>query len=125
MNILYVGELNQGGTCLSRLEALNNIQSDIFILDTNALFQWDKMNRLNRFFERYTLLGKKIRRANKELLHEVEKNEIEVLWLDTAYWIYQETLEILHKRGVFLINYTTDAFYNLWVDEAAVYMFVI
>ena len=111
MNILYVGELNKTGTCHSRFRALKRLENNIETMDCSDLFKWNEINKLRRFLERHTLLGKKVRLANSVLLKKIKERKIDILWIDTAYWVYKETLEEIKKEGVFLIHYTTDAFF--------------
>jgi len=113
MNILYAGELNPTGTCHSRFRALKRLENNIETMDCSDLFKWDEISKLRRFIERYTLLGKKIRHANSVLLEKIRERKTDVLWVDTAYWVYKETLEEIKKEGVFLIHYTTDAFFPI------------
>ena len=111
MNILYVGELDPEGTCYSRLSTLKNTKKNIETLDVNYLLKWRSLTRVRRFIEKYFLIGTNIRRANKALLKKADQVNASLIWIDTSYWIFERTLKKLKKKGIFLVQYTTDAFF--------------
>ena len=111
MNILYVGELDPEGTCYSRLKTLKNTGKNIETLDVNKIIKWNGLTRARRALEKYFLIGPNIISANKALLQKADQVKANLIWIDTSHWIFKKTLNRLKKKGIFLVHYTTDAFF--------------
>lgn len=111
MKILYVGDLNKGGTCYSRFKALREIEQDVLTLDSSKVLRWQEFSRLRRFLEKYTLLGASAKNANKILIKRIDDDQPDLVLIDTNYWVYEKTLKLIRKKKVALVHYTTDAFF--------------
>ncbi len=111
MKILYIGDLDKGGTCHSRYSALKELEDDLFTLDANETLGWHHLSRIRRFLERYTLKGPTVRSANEELLVLIEKDKPDLIWIDTNFWISEKTLKKIKEKNIILVQYTTDAFF--------------
>ena len=108
LRIGYVGSLDPGGTCFSRLLALQSVEPDVFPFDTDPA-----MNARGpaRWLEHVPGLDARSRRLNRELLRFARERELNFLWIDKGQWVSAATLGELRRAGVTLAHHVTDA---LW-----------
>lgn len=108
MRVLYVGDLNAGGTCLSRLRTLQAI-ADVHTFDACPYFE--STGKWRRAIEFMLLIGPRFIQANVELIKISEALRPEVIWVDKGFWIYPGTLKQLRSYGSFLVHHNTDTLY--------------
>ena len=108
LRIGYVGSLEPGGTCNSRLLALQSVEPAVFSLDTDAALRG---RGPARWLEHFPGLGAGSRRLNRELLSFTQEQRINFIWIDKGQWVSAATLRTLRRAGVRLAHHVTDA---LW-----------
>jgi glycosyltransferase involved in cell wall biosynthesis len=106
MKIVYVGPLDEGGTCYSRLVALRDIEPDIHPFDIRPYFQ--KTNTLNKFAN-MTFIGLQFASVNRNFIAFCSGVKPNVVWVDKGYWIWPSSLKNLRSQGIFLVQHNTDA----------------
>lgn len=95
MNILYIGELYYGSTCLMRMNALKSLGhsiTQINILPRNF--------KLNKYIDKinYRLSYKfDFEKLNRKILNELRKNKFEIVWIDKGTRVFANTLKELKK----------------------------
>jgi len=119
MKIVYAGPLDEGGTCLSRYNALTNIEEKVEPFNTLAYL--GRASRWQRLCEVLISSSRRFRQANEALLKLCASVEAGVLWVDKGFWIWPSTLKMLRRRGVFLVQHHTDALWplrsNFWLKQ--------
>lgn len=91
MNILYIGELNYGSTCLSRMNALKSLEHNLVGINTanyknNLIKFFDRINfRISYKFDLISL--------NHRILKEFSDNNFDIVWVDKGTRIFPETLK--------------------------------
>jgi hypothetical protein len=108
MRIGYVGTLDPGGTCFSRLEALRGVEPQVAALDTDPFL---RRGRVARWLDQVPGLGPGARRLNAALLRLARDQHLDLLWIDKGAWVAPATLRRLRREGVRLVHHVTDA---LW-----------
>jgi len=91
-NILYVGPLHHGSTCLQRMYALQELGYNVYPLDTkkrpnNPFFVKLYFYILNKFF-----FVTDYHRINKKIINLIKNNDIQVLWVDKVLFLKNNTL---------------------------------
>lgn len=104
----YVGTLDPGGTCFSRLEALRSVEPRVTALDTDAFLRGGKVAR---WLNHVPAVGLGARRLNAAVLRLAREEQLDVLWIDKGVWVAPATLHELRRNGVRLAHHVTDA---LW-----------
>ncbi len=108
LRIGYVGSLEPGGTCFSRLLALQSVEPVVVPMDTDEALRG---RGPERWLEHLPGLGAGSRRLNRELLTFVRKQRLNFIWIDKGQWVSAATLRALRRAGVSLAHHVTDA---LW-----------
>lgn len=95
MNILYIGELYQGSTCLMRMNALKSLGHNVKGIDilprNSKLYKF--IDRINyRFSYRFDL-----EKLNSKIITEFRKNIFDFVWIDKGTRIFPETLKELKR----------------------------
>ena len=106
--ILYVGQLWEGGTCLERMKALASLGCQIKPFDTTPWLvnygRWKLTvaHRLN--------FGEPVSALNHALQHLSGKLKVIThVWIDKGRWIYPQTLRVLKdETNATLVHYTPD-----------------
>lgn len=111
LRIGYVGQLEKGGTCYSRLLPLEAAEPCVCTLDIQTTLPPRGVSRFERILEQLPGGGVRSRALNAQLLALVAAKQLNVLWLDKGDWVAPGTLAHLRRRGVILIHHLTDA---LW-----------
>ncbi len=110
MRILYVGVLWNGGTCLQRLKAMQDVGHAVVSVDTAP----EDVRKLQKcFFYRVKrkLFGHSdLAHANPKIISLINKNDFDVLWLDNAQTISPETLGIVRQVSpkTIIVGYSPD-----------------
>ncbi len=108
LRIGYVGSLEPGGTCYSRMLALQSVEAAVFPFDTDPAL---KIRGPARWLEHFPGLGAGSRRLNRELLSFAREQRLNFIWIDKGQWVSAATLRALRRAGVRLAHHVTDA---LW-----------
>jgi spore maturation protein CgeB len=108
MRIVYAGA--ESGTCLSRLQALRTLESDVHFFPVDHYLAG--ASRWQRFWERAYFRGPRLARANRELVDLCSTTKPDVVWVDKSTWVWPETLEALKSQGIFLVHHFTDAIHQ-------------
>lgn len=107
-NIIYVGQLWEGGTCLDRMRVLESMSVHILPFDITAYFT---NNRFFRSIAHRFNYSKNIHKLNNDLLEFVKSRSenITYFWVDKGRWIFPETLATIKNiTNAKLIHYTPD-----------------
>ena len=108
LRIGYVGSLDPGGTCFSRMLALQSVEHAVVPLDIDPILRG---GGIARWLEHLPGLGARSRKLNRELLRLVREHELNFVWIDKGQWVSTATLVELRRAGVRLAHHVTDA---LW-----------
>ncbi len=108
MNILYVGQLWEGGTCLARMKTLQRLGHETVPFDVTPFCRMG--NRVERSVLARFQTGRGIRALNAQLLRGTQSNGFDIVWVDKGVLIYPETLTALRSRAArrFAVHYTPD-----------------
>lgn len=106
LNILFIGPLNNGSTCISRLQALRELDNKVIEIDTSNWLQ-SKYKIINSFVQR-TYLSLRIFNINNKICTLIKAKTFEILWIEKGEYIYPITLLLARKKNIFIINYNTD-----------------
>ena len=121
LRIGYVGQLDKGGTCYSRLLPLEAAEPGVCTLDIQTTLPSRGVSRFERLLEHLPGGGVRSRALNAQLLELVAAKQLNVLWLDKGDWVAPSTLAHLRRRGVILIHHLTDALWprkwQLWLTR--------
>lgn len=108
MKILYVGQLNEGGTCLDRMRSLQRLNHDVVGFD---VLSYQSRSRIacsiqSRWQPRILLND-----LNVALVEAVRNfRGANLIWIDKGVWIYPETLAFIKRAADgLLVHYTPDA----------------
>jgi len=93
MRILYIGPLWQGGTCLQRMKAMQDLGHEVVPVDTEPDNVRDKQKSFFYRVKRKLLGPSDLAHANQKIISSTGKSDIDVLWLDKALTIKPETLQ--------------------------------
>ena len=96
MNILYIGDLYYGSTCLMRMNALKSLGHNITSI--NIL---PRKSKLDKFIDRinYRLSYKlDFDNLNKKILNEFSKQNYDLIWIDKGTRIFSKTLNSIKQR---------------------------
>ena len=113
MNILYIGPLRKGGTCLQRMFAIQDLGHTIIPVDTDPISIHNKQFFLYRIKKK--IFGPSdLVSANHKIITLVKKHQIDVLWLDKALTISPKTLGRAKKINprVIIVGYSPDDMIN-------------
>lgn len=94
---MYVGALWEGGTCLQRMNVLQELEHKVLPVDTCPSNVAKKQKRLAyRIVERF--VGPvDLAQANKQITNHAKCRNIDILWLDKALSIKRSTLHRLKR----------------------------
>ncbi len=97
MKILYVGLLWCGGTCLQRMDAMEQLGHKIVPIDTEPEDARKRQNKLIYRVAKKVFGPKDLANTNKRILESVEKESFDVTWIDKGVTIKAETLIKIKK----------------------------
>lgn len=106
MKMLYVGPLNEWGTCYSRFVALRSLIDDIEVLDTNKYL--GKGNRVVNICENILAFGPSYHRCNSALWEKIADLNPQCLWVDKGYWISPHILKECKRKKIYIVEHVTD-----------------
>ncbi len=107
--ILYIGNLQRGGTCFDRFLALKRIGLHVMPFDTNKYNHIG--NRITSSLMSRLNWGWPIKRLNNDLVNHCRRlPNLDLIWVDKGQWIKPETLQVMRSRtGAKLVHFTPDA----------------
>ena len=102
----------EGGTCLERLNVLEDYGYDIFPINFNMTSydsdNWD-LNRIQRSIEHRMLNGPMTIALNNEIIKKAHEISPDIVWIDKGRIIFPSTIKELKKFfGAICIHYTAD-----------------
>ncbi|MCH7663729.1 MAG: glycosyltransferase family 1 protein, partial [Chloroflexi bacterium] len=106
--MLYIGQLNPGGTCLDRMHALERLGYDVVGLNVSKFQSSHRVPRSIQWrFHPRSLLHK----LNDEILRIASTvSGLDIIWVDKGIWVFPETLESVKRSGACqLVHYTPDS----------------
>jgi spore maturation protein CgeB len=109
LRICYAGPLDLGGTCYSRLVALQSVEPFVHPFDTDKFLR--SRAKFARMLDHFPRLSPVVYRLNAALLETIQKHRINLLWIDKGSWILKSTLRRLRQQGVVISHHLTD---SLW-----------
>ena len=117
----YVGQLDLGGTCYSRLVALRTVEGAVSTLDVHEVCRTLSRSRWQRLLANLPGGGPAGRALNRGVVEFALEKKLEVLWVDKGDWMWPQTLARLRNLGVVLVHHLTDALWprhrKLWVSR--------
>lgn len=98
MEIIYVGPLWLGSTCLQRLEAMRTLRPGVTPVDTEPVHIRERKKGLICRIRRK--LGRHVDEvgANRQIIRLAEQHDVQILWLDKALAVRPETLRFVRAR---------------------------
>lgn len=106
MKILYIGQLDEGGTCLDRMSSLRLLGYEIIPINTTDLISKNRVIRSLQWRYKYSFLLKDF---NAKICKLASSKSYDCVWIDKGIWLTRETCIRLKKDGRILIHYTPDA----------------
>lgn len=108
MNILYVGQCEDGSTSRMRYEILCNIMNQsIDLIDITPLIKstWKPIRSIGWRYK----VGPLITKINKSILQKVkQERNYDLIWIDKGVFISPRTLNYLRQRARTLVHFTPD-----------------
>lgn len=111
MNILYVGPLNEYGTCYQRMRALQDLGNKVIPIDTNPDYLYKKQMNLLYRFKRKIAGPSDLVNANESIVDIVKNNKIGILWIDKGLTIRHSVLKTI-KPDTVIVGYSPDDIMN-------------
>jgi hypothetical protein len=107
MDIVYVGDLAENGTCLTRLHAFRRLGFQVRPVDIGPFMRAG--GPLLRRLRIRTMVGPAIHRLNKAVLQAcLEQGSTTRVWFDKPIWMQPWALERLRRAGRRLYSFTLD-----------------
>jgi hypothetical protein len=110
MQILYVGPLDYGGTCLQRLQAMKGLGYEIAQINTNTEHVQKKQKRLFYKVIRKIFGYFDLARANQNIILAAKEKDVDLLWIDKGLTIKAGTLkkiQLLRPKAI-IAGYSPD-----------------
>jgi len=106
-DIIYIGLLWEGGTCLDRRRALEQIGFDVQGFDVTG---YRSRSRIVASLEGRLHFGPNVERLNRDVVAFVKSDpSARIIWFDRATWIWPETLQTIRRiTSAVLLHYTPD-----------------
>jgi len=109
MKILYIGNLQHGGTCLDRMETIGRLGFDVVPFDTYPFTSAG--SRISRSYSHRFNRGFLLSPLNDALLRSARTTEFDIVWIDKGVWVFAETVAELRKKSErrLAVHFTPDA----------------
>src|SRR3954451_1714967 len=110
LSILYVGTLDNGGTCRQRMHALMDLGHSVTSIDTSVIGALSKPRQLLCRLSRRFGYSEDLAGSNRRILELVRSHTFDVLWIDKGLTIRPETLDEVKRRAPFvkIVSYSPD-----------------
>jgi len=108
MKMLYIGPLNEGGTCLDRMRALQDLGVEIVPFD---ILRFDSPLRIVNSLAHRLGAGPPVWGLNRSLAERAAALDagLDVAYVDKGVWIGSETLRAIRRAtGAVLVHFTPD-----------------
>lgn len=107
MKILYIGQLNDGGTCLDRLRSLERLGNEVVGFDVSPFQSRFRLLRSAQWRIQPELL---LRDLNNSLIaRTATRGEFDLVWIDKGVWIFPDTVAQLRANcGNRAVHFTPD-----------------
>jgi len=106
MKIIYVGQVDQGGTCFDRMQSIKRLGHEVFPFDTSI---YESKYRLVRSMQWRLKPALLLAKLNQDLLEFVQNQKVvDLVWIDKGIWIFPETIHVLKKNATKVVHYTPD-----------------
>lgn len=106
MDIVYVGDLDKNGTCLTRLHAFQRLGFQVRPVDIGPFMRAG--GPLLRRLRARTMAGPAISRLNKAVVEACLEGSAPRVWFDKPLWMQSWALERLRGAGCRLYSFTLD-----------------
>lgn len=108
MKILYVGQLDAGGTCRDRMLALQRLQNEVVGIDVSHFQSSHRLLRSMQWHWHPRQLLEGLNRRVVELAKSMRR--LDCMWVDKGIWIFPETLRAIKATtDCQLVHYTPDS----------------
>ncbi|MBU0571107.1 MAG: glycosyltransferase [Candidatus Omnitrophica bacterium] len=114
INILYIGPLDEGGTCLQRMQALADLGHEVTPLNTNPQ-DVQKKQQCSLYRVRRKFIGPvDLAGINSQILQYFKKNFYQVLWVDKGLTVNPKILKTVKKESphTVIVGYSPDDMLN-------------
>ena len=111
MSILYIGPLQEGGTCLERMKILNQLGYKVIPFNITPFYE-KKWRPLRSLSSRLYMgpITSSINQRLRFLVKEGNLGSVKYIWVDKGVDIYYETLyELKKETNAIAIHYTPDS----------------
>ncbi len=107
MKIIYIGQLDQGGTCFDRMQSIKRLGHEVFPFDTSTYQSKNKLLRSMQWRLKPEILLIKL---NQDFLEYAQgRNGLDLVWVDKGIWIFPETITALKRLASKIVHYTPDS----------------
>lgn len=106
MDIIYIGDLGQGGTCLHRMQAFQRLGFQVHPFDVGPCLRAGGL--LTRWLRFRVMDGPAIRRLNRDILRFCLDKPTIRIWFDKPIWMHPGALDRLRLAGKRLYNFNND-----------------
>ena len=108
--LLYYGQGTWGSTSVQRYNALSEIFSISYLVDSRRAFPDKGTGRsLLKSIQGRTGIGNIISITSKILLQEAQRFKPDVIWIDGGFLVSRKVLKLLAELNIILIHYTPDS----------------
>lgn len=97
LRVLYVGQLDEGGTCLQRMEAMRRLGVAVTPIHTHPPAVRAAEARLGRRVRRKLVGPADLGRANAQVLERIADGAFDVVWIDKGVTIDPATLRAVRE----------------------------
>jgi hypothetical protein len=108
--ILYLGPLDPGGTCFSRLRALQMLHVDVWALDKNLVLGDTLTSQQRKLLLRFGISFHGVE-ITAYLEKAMVQRDCSILWIDKGDWLDPSILAYLKQKGFRIVQHTTDALF--------------
>ncbi|MDD5697536.1 MAG: glycosyltransferase [Victivallaceae bacterium] len=110
MKILYVGPLDEGGTCHQRLQALKKLGFEVLPLNTKTPYA-ERMGRFLPYRIKRRLFGPSdLAGVNRRIMELTRPPVYDILWIDKGLTVKRKTLELVRaaRPKLLIVGYSPD-----------------
>ena len=108
MRILYIGQLDFGGTCFDRLQAIKRLGHDVVSFDTSRFQSKIRLFKSMQWRFKPRMLLHDLNTSLVKFAKQLET--IDLIWIDKGIWIFPESIyEIKKHSNGHVVHYTPDS----------------